>query len=88
MPEKISLCSNWISKNIKDSAKKLKTPKLIKIYIPFPLKKNTKYKEQNKKTKKNTLAPPLKNPLAHLWKNEGVAPLWELLYSNPEFAKY
>ena len=60
----------------------------IKIYIPFPLKKNTKYKEQNKKTKKNTLAPPLKNPLAHLWKNEGVAPLQELLYSNPEFAKY
>ena len=52
MPEKISLCSNWISKNIKDSAKKLKTPKLIKIYISFPLKKNTKYKEQNKTTKK------------------------------------
>ena len=62
MPEKISLCSNWISKNIKDSAKKLKTPKLIKIYIPFPLKKNTKYKEQNKKTKKKHSSTSSKKP--------------------------
>ena len=33
-----------------------------------------------------TAGPPLKQiygkGVAHLWKNEGVAPLWELLYSD------